>query len=65
MLPIMGYKHTCTECGKACRDEDIGDQENGLCIKCHDAEMEAREKYWRPLYEGEKRAGLLPRKDNV
>ena len=65
MIHKMGYEHTCTGCGKSCRAEDIGDPENDLCIKCHDAEMEAQEKYWRSLYDGEKRAGLLSRKDTA
>ena len=62
MLHKMGYDYTCAECSKPCRDEDIGDFENGLCIECYEKDMDAREKYWRPLYEGEKKAGLLPDK---
>ena len=53
----------CAKCGKPCEEGDIADSENDLCIKCYDADMEAQEKYWRRLYEGEKRAGLLSQPD--
>ena len=59
MLHKMGYDWTCAECEKPCRDEDIADKENGICQECHDAECDRQEKYWKPLYEGEKRAGLV------
>lgn len=43
-------------------DEDTffyGD-DGALCEWCRDEQFEAQVAYWRPLYEGEKQAGLLP-----
>ncbi len=60
---IKGCIGRCEQCGKLLYEDDVGDAENDLCVACHDADMETREKYWRQLYEGEKQAGLLPHKD--
>ena len=35
-----------------------------LCEACYDAEFEKQKAYWLPLYEGEKRAGLIGPKEN-
>ena len=51
---------TCTECGRECSLEDeAGCTENDTCVDCHDAWIAEQTAYWKPLYDGEKRAGLL------
>lgn len=59
MLHKMGYDYYCADCEKPCRDEDIADHENGVCEACADAWEKEQMEYWRPLYKGEKQAGLL------
>ena len=63
MLDKMGIIGKCEECGKWVEDDDVGCEENGLCIACKDADDKKQMEHWKPLYEGEKQAGLLPRKE--
>lgn len=51
----------CSDCGKSVYGDDIGCRENEVCTDCQDKLEREQEAYWRPLYEGEKLAGLLPR----
>jgi hypothetical protein len=63
MIHKLGYDCLCERCGTACTYDDIADTENGWCERCVDAYFEEQYRYWRPLYEGEKQAGLIPEKD--
>ena len=42
---------------------NAGEELEGQREAAADAKYEEEKAYWKPLYEGEKRAGLLPRKD--
>ena len=46
----------CEDCGTTTPSLNEADQ----CDDCHDKWEAAQIAYWRPLYEGEKLAGLLP-----
>jgi DNA-directed RNA polymerase subunit RPC12/RpoP len=59
MLHKMGYEYTCAECAKPKRKEEMQGDESDQCIDCHEAWLKSEIAYWRPLYEGEKLAGLL------
>ena len=53
----------CEQCGELLYEGEFGDAENGLCIVCHDDWVKKQKAYWKPLYEGEKQAGLIPDKE--
>jgi len=55
---------TCDTCKKVVSVDEIADFENGICEPCHDKWCAEQMAYWRPLYEGEKRAGLLQREES-
>ena len=63
MLHKMGYDCQCDTCGKACMFDDV--DEDGDCEACVDARIKREYARWRPLYEGEKRAGLLKSKEEL
>lgn len=48
-------KAACNDCGQPREIVNEADQ----CEECADAWFEAQRAYWRPLYLGEKQAGLL------
>ena len=53
-----GTTEICEDCGHTANECYADVDKQCRCVKCeaYVAEMEA---YWRPLYEGEKLAGLL------
>lgn len=63
MLHKMGFDCFCQSCGKPKREEEISDKENGICETCRDKWVAAEMAFWKPLYEGEKLAGLIPDKE--
>ena len=63
MILKLDYVGYCSVCNEPVKEEDIGDAENETCLKCHDKILAEAEAYWRPLYDGEKLAGLLPNKE--
>lgn len=63
MIHKMGYDCLCEKCKQPKHFDEIADGENGWCETCRDTWIAEREAYWRPLYEGEKLAGLLPDKE--
>lgn len=59
MLHKLGYEYTCENCEEPKTLEDMSSHDNDWCIDCQD-EFETREDaYWKPLYDGERVAGLL------
>lgn len=50
----------CSQCGK---QKPLIDADNSLCEDCLDEYTKEQIRYWRPLYEGEKQAGLLPSRE--
>ena len=62
MLHKLGYEYTCSECKKPKLLEEMQGDDSELCIDCHDAWCKSEIAYWKPLYEGEKLAGLIPDK---
>jgi len=57
VISRMGYDTQCERCGVACMFEDV--DEEGICQECQEAEADRQAAYWKPLYDGEKAAGLL------
>lgn len=51
----------CTKCSEPVDAEDayFADRENDICQQCNEKWISEQARYWRPLYEGEKSAGLL------
>ena len=47
----------CEKCGEP--SEEMGCSENDWCVDCYGEWFTAWAAYYRPLYEGEKQAGLL------
>ena len=50
---------TCSSCKAKLPIDEMFDGENETCEPCHDAWFAAEYAYWKPLYDGEKLAGLL------
>lgn len=51
----------CKECDVVMdADECIYEEDGTYCEECHDEEFQKQLAYWKPRYEGEKLAGLLP-----
>lgn len=42
---------------------EVNDGDEFWCLPCHDAEFQRQHDYWKPLYDGEKLAGLLNMED--
>lgn len=51
----------CEKCGKP--SDEVGCKENDWCVDCYEEWCAYQIDYWRPLYEGEKQAGLLDAED--
>jgi hypothetical protein len=49
----------CFSCKKRRFSEEMQGDESELCIDCHEVWFKSEMAYWKPLYEGEKLAGLL------
>ena len=66
MLHELGYDFLCERCGKPAsyNDATVGDGENCWCDECCDKDHQANYAYWKPLYDGEKRAGLVGKKED-
>ena len=47
----------CTRCGEP--SDEKGCSENDWCVGCYEKWFNAEMAYWKPLYEGEKQAGLI------
>ena len=58
MLHKMGYEFVCSECDQPVHEDEVSDNENGICETCHDKWCREQEAYWRPRYDGEKLAGI-------
>lgn len=58
----MGFDCFCEKCRQLKYFDELTDKENGWCEDCHDAWLDSEVAYWRPLYDGEKIAGLIPDK---
>lgn len=52
---------TCEKCGQP--SEEVGCKENDWCMDCYEEWFASEWAYWKPLYDGEKQAGLLDDKD--
>lgn len=39
--------------------ETYNDGDEFVCLPCYEAEWQRQHDYWKPLYDGEKSAGLL------
>ncbi len=57
MIHRMGYDGQCETCGKAIHWEAV--DEAGACDECRTAYFKGQYAHWKPLYDAEKRAGLL------
>lgn len=66
MIHKMGFDFACERCGKLCSYDDCTalDAENHWCDECVDADYWSEHAYWKPRYEGEKLAGLLPERND-
>ena len=62
MLHKMGHE-CCDTCGKAFPELTLDEQ--GDCEDCVSAYHAQQARYWRGLWEGEKRAGLLKSKEEL
>jgi hypothetical protein len=49
--------YSCDTCNAACQADEL--DEAGDCSTCIDARIAKAYAYYRPLYDGEKHAGLL------
>ena len=63
MLHKMGFDCVCEKCKQPKYFDEITDTENGFCETCRDAWIAQQYAYWKPLYDGEKLAGLIPDKE--
>ena len=57
----MSDAFICEKCGEP--GEEIGDGENCWCMDCYSAWCDHQIAYYRPIYEGEKQAGLHWKED--
>jgi hypothetical protein len=57
----MSDAFICEKCGQPA--DEHGPGEDGWCMACYDKWFAAEYAYWKPLYDGEKQAGLLWKED--
>lgn len=51
----------CEKCGEP--SDDVGCDENNWCVACYEEWFAYQVDYYRPIYEGEKQAGLHWKED--
>ena len=63
----MSILFHCENCGSAVMDDAYihANTEDEWCEECCDKWFQEQAAYWRPLYEAEKRAGLLKSLDEL
>ncbi len=50
----------CEKCKQEKDSDEMCTDESGLCHSCRDKWIAEQYDYWKPLYDGEKLAGLIP-----